>query len=61
MLCSCLDLIGDTDLAIAVYHQAEHPEHEGGKYLLVYGILQTLFLQQAAVQNLCEALGIDYT
>lgn len=44
MLCSCLDLIGDTELAIAVYDQAQHPESEGGKYLLVYGILQTLFL-----------------
>ena len=61
MLCSCLDLIGDTELAIAAYDQAQHPEDEGGKYLFVYGILQTLFLEQDAVRNLCEALGISYT
>ena len=60
MLCSCLDLIGDTELAIAVYEQAQLPGHEGEKYLLVYGILQALFLQQDAVRNLCDALGIDY-
>jgi hypothetical protein len=60
MLCSCLDLIGDTELAIAAYHQTLDPADEGGSYLLVYGILQTLFLQQDAVRNLCEALKIDY-
>lgn len=61
MLCSCLDLIGDTELAIAAYDQAHEPKDEGGKYLLVYGILQTLFIEQDAVRNLCEALGISYT
>jgi hypothetical protein len=61
MLCSCLDLIGDTELAIAAYYQTHEPKNEGGKYLFVYGILQTLFLEQDAVRNLCEALGISYT
>lgn len=61
MLCSCLDLIGDTELAISFYRQPQNPEAVGAKYLLVYGILQTLFLQQDAVRNLCEALDIDYT
>ncbi|MBN1383245.1 MAG: hypothetical protein JXA41_16390 [Deltaproteobacteria bacterium] len=60
MLCSCLDLIGDTELAIAAYGQNQSLEDVGGKYLLVYGILQTLFLQQDAVRNLCEALNIEY-
>jgi hypothetical protein len=61
MLSSCLDLIGDTELAIAAYDQAQRPEDEGGKYLFVYGILQAMFLEQDAVRNLCEALGISYT
>jgi len=60
MLCSCLDLIGDTELSVAAYNQTPEPEDSGGKYLLVYGILQTLFLQQDAVRNLCEALELDY-
>ena len=60
MLCSCLDVIGDTELAVAAYSQTSEPENYGGKYLLIYGILQSLFLQQDAVRNLCEALELDY-
>jgi hypothetical protein len=60
MLCSCLDLIGDTELAIAAYDRTPHFGGEGGGYLLIYGILQTLFLQQDAVRNLCAALKIGY-
>lgn len=60
MLCSCLDVIGDTELALETYHSAEAPKDDGGKYLLVYGVLQALFIQQDAVQNLCDALEIDY-
>lgn len=60
MLCSCLDLIGDTELAISAYDRTPHSGGEGGGYLLIYGILQTLFLQQDAVRNLCSALKIGY-
>lgn len=60
MLCSCLDLIGDTELAIAAYDRIPQSGGEGGGYLFIYGILQTLFLQQDAVRNLCAALKIDY-
>ncbi len=58
-LCSCLDVIGDTELAISAYYDAI-PKNISETYLLVYGILQTLFLQQDAVRNLCEALAIKY-
>ncbi|MCX5801286.1 MAG: hypothetical protein NTX17_07870 [Candidatus Eisenbacteria bacterium] len=61
MLCSCLDLIGDTGLALDAYVKHEEAENYGGKYLLIYGVLQALFLQQDAVENLCEALKLDYT
>lgn len=60
MLCSCLDIIGDTELAVVAYNQTSGSEDYGGKYLLIYGILQSLFLQQDAVRNLCEALELDY-
>lgn len=60
MLCSCLDFIGDTELALTAYARASEPEEDGAKYLFVYGVLQTLFLQQDAVCNLCEALELDY-
>jgi tetratricopeptide (TPR) repeat protein len=60
LLCSCLDTIGDTELAINAYERSSNPPPTGVTYLLVYGLLQALFIQQDAVENLCQALVIDY-
>jgi hypothetical protein len=60
MLCSCLDTVGDTELAISTYEQSSNPPTVGDTYLLAYGVLQALFIQQDAVENLCQALVIDY-
>jgi hypothetical protein len=61
-LCSSLDVIGDTELAIASYLRREAgPEDTGELYLLMYGVLQVLYVQQDAVKHLAEALGISYT
>ena len=60
-LCSCLDVIGDTELAIAAYTAQELGPDKGAAYLAVYGLLQALFLQQDAIFNLCESLGISDT
>jgi len=57
-LCSCLDVIGDTELAITAYLRREFGESTEGRYLAVYGLLQALFAQQDAVINLCESLSI---
>jgi hypothetical protein len=57
-LCSCLDAIEDTDLAIASYSTEEFTASDGARYLTVYGLLQALFLQQDAVFNMCESLEI---
>ena len=57
-LCSSLDVIGDSDLAIAAYTNSEFGTDDGEKYLGLYGVLQALFLQQDAVTNLCESLGL---
>lgn len=59
MLCSCLDAIGDTELAIGAYEKASNPPTVAAIYLLVYGLLQALFIQQDAVENLCQALTIN--
>ena len=58
-LCSCLDVIADTELAIAAYATHELGADKGSAYLAVYGLLQALFLQQDAIFNLCESLGIN--
>ncbi|KAF5433529.1 hypothetical protein C5S39_01515 [Candidatus Methanophagaceae archaeon] len=57
-LCSSLDVIGDSDLAIDAYINSEFGKDDGEKYLSLYGVLQALFLQQDAVTNLCESLGL---
>jgi hypothetical protein len=60
-LCSCLDTLGDTQLAIRAYEQSSEPPRAAADlYLLVYGVLQALIIQQDAVNNLCQALAIDY-
>jgi hypothetical protein len=55
-LCSCLDVIGDTDLAIASYLNGEYRKSTGAEYLAKYGLLQALNIQQDAVFHLCESL-----
>ncbi len=59
-LCSCLDVIGDTELALRAYEEMPDSVRPGSSYILVYGFLQTLFVQQDAVSNLHEALQIRY-
>jgi hypothetical protein len=59
-LCSCMDVIGDTDEAISFYLSCPPTEDMGGLYLQTYGILQVLFVQQDALINAAEAVGLDY-
>lgn len=61
MLCSSLDTIGDTELAIDAYIAKKDTHDDGGKYLTAYGILQVLFVQQDSVRYLHKSLDIDYS
>lgn len=61
-LCSCMDVVEDSELAIKAYFEYFEEKYEnsdGIKYLFIYGILQALFLQQDSVINLCESLKIS--
>lgn len=58
-LCSSLDVIEDCDLAISAYENTEFNNGDGDKYLRLYGLLQTVFVQQDAVKNLWKALEIE--
>jgi hypothetical protein len=60
MICSCMDILEDAELAITAYLSAPFPASAGEKYLFVYGTLQALFGQQDALVNLHESLGIPY-
>jgi hypothetical protein len=57
-LCSSLDIIGDTELALDSYLKQSHIDDIGLCYLHVYGALQLLQTQQDAVSHICQALGI---
>lgn len=57
-LCASLDAMGDTELAIKAYWETEFPASDGGKYLFVYGLLQSCYVQQDALTGLVESLGV---
>jgi hypothetical protein len=59
-LCSSLDVLGDTSMAVHAYTQLP-PEKDSSKlYLFIYGLFQALFLQQDALSNMCEAVGVEF-
>lgn len=57
-LCSSLDIVGDTELALESYLNLSEVEDIGLCYLHVYGALQLLQSQQDAVSHICHALKI---
>jgi hypothetical protein len=59
-LCSALDVIGDTELALDAYLGWESQTGDGENYLLVYGTLQVMEVQQDALNFVCESLCIPY-
>lgn len=59
-ICSSLDVLDDTQNAIRSYSKSMFPDEIGAKYLLLYGLLQALFVQQDAIKHLSEALGFEY-
>lgn len=56
--CSAMDMITDTAQALRAYMSlaADDSDH-GSSYLVVFGALQVLYVQQDAAFWLCEALG----
>ena len=57
-LCSSLDVTEDTETALESYLEKDFPQDDGKKYLVVYGVLQALYVQQDAVENLVESLNL---
>lgn len=60
VLCSCLDAIGDTQLGIDCYPLNSPERGDGRLYLMLYGILQVLYVQQDALSNMASCLGLPY-
>jgi hypothetical protein len=58
VVCSALDAIGDTTLAIDAYRGLQEAASHGERYLRLYGLLQAFFIQQDAAQHILEALDL---
>jgi len=56
-LCSAMDVIEDTGMAIRAYSSGEETRDKGKLYLETYGVLQALVVQQDAVFDLCAVVG----
>ena len=59
-LCSALDIVEDTSNAAESYFNLEFPNDVGYKYLLLYGVLQALFIQQDAIKHISEVIGFAF-
>lgn len=59
-ICSSLDILGDTGLALRSYLKSEFPAEAGLSYIYTYGLLQALFIQQDAMSHLSEAFEVPY-
>lgn len=55
---SALDIVDDTEVGIGEYHHFAVDQNADGSYLIIFGILQLLQVQQDAVFCLCKALGV---
>jgi hypothetical protein len=55
-LCSAMDAVEDTAMAVRSYSSQEDTKDKGKLYLVTYGILQALTVQRDAVFDLCDAL-----
>lgn len=55
-LWSCMDTLGDTEIAIKDFFKLSSDDFNKSPYLFLYGILQSLILQQDSVFNMKESL-----
>ncbi len=55
MLASAMDVVSDTEWAIATYERGDYAD-KGTLYLVLYGLLQAMYVQQDGLANLVRAL-----
>lgn len=61
-LCSAMDAIGDTQLAVRAFLDEPMTDirEDGWSYIAVYGVLQVLYVQQDAVRTLSSCLALKF-
>jgi hypothetical protein len=55
-LCTALDTVDDADEAIGAYLSSAFPTAVGERYLRIYGLLQSLYVQQDSLHDLINAV-----
>lgn len=60
MLCSGLDVLGDTTVGFRDYLKNNFPESTGLQYIAAYGIMQCFILQQDSVKHLYEVFDVQW-
>lgn len=55
-VCSCMDVLEDTQLAINSFFKLPDFSGDNGGYLYLYGLLQAFYLQQDSASHLSKAL-----
>src|SRR5262249_12332088 len=55
-LWTALYIVDDVELAIEAYLKGDFPDDPGEQYLRIYGIFQTLFVQQDALDHLIDII-----
>ena len=59
----CMETVEDAQVAVEAYRQLESSREwvdKGNLYLVVYGVLQAMYIQQDALMNLAKALDFPY-
>lgn len=60
-LCASMDVLGDTEECVAAYLAvADNAHTDGMLYLMTYGLLQALILQQDALSHAAESIDFQY-
>ena len=59
MLCTCMDTLGDTQSAIEAFRETRMGADKSELYLRTYGVLQAIFVQQDALDNLAKSLDVS--
>lgn len=57
--CVAMDTLEDTELAIKYYKDHGSNQADGYNYLMLYGVLQSVYLQQDATFNLCGVFNLS--
>lgn len=58
-VCSAMDMLGDSEVAFDGWLHASDVENLGLRYIMIFGVLQVLFVQQDAAIRLCSAFGVN--